>query len=231
MRIRRIIRHPRMLTSPRLLARALGVRTARLTPERVIDPARDFCFFGKHEFFAANKFQQRAELAEYLPVPWTGTITGGNPPEGKFVVRPLNHQKGEHFRVTENANDYNPRREYISALFPKTREYRLVYVYGSPVLLLRKQVPEGVTAEQPWNHATGSTFQTVNDWSTSPLMRTDILKRLEECPVIQEADIVGVDVAINGKKNPLYVVFEINSCPALTLEDNVEAVAEFIRNR
>jgi hypothetical protein len=184
-------------------------------------------------FFQATKATQRTLLTSWnVPVPATFTTkidsetahTGGN----RYVVRRNRHWKGQFYRITDDPTDFIEGEEYISELFPKTREYRIIYIMGTPVLTLRKKVPEGTGADLPWNHEQGASFQTINDVEGSRPAGLGVFNTLAGVPLLQQAHIVGVDVMLN--KNG-WRVLEFNSSPALTLENNIAKVAEFIRSR
>ena len=250
--MRYVIRPQHTLTTPAALAAALHVRSRRWPSKSLrLRPSytRDFLFTYPEDnrlwetnlniretvstlrtFFQATKFQQRMMLKAWgIPVPWTKgnlhPLTEAR--QSPFVVRALRHWKGQFYRVTNNPNDFRPGYEYISALFPKTREYRIIYVFGEPLIVLRKHVPEGTSVEAPWNHAVGATFKTVNDLPSCMLSQTDVFERLRNNPVIRTAHIVGVDVLWNKRG---YVICEFNGAPALTIENNVLRVADYIRS-
>lgn len=247
-----VIRHPHILTTPRNVAHELGTR-ARIAlrhrearfggrnpdffmhypdPAIVHTPAgeQDFHkYLELYDFFSSNKYQQRMELAGYgLPVP----LPGVGRPGTRYVIRPLHHQGGNGWRVTDDPTSYNPHREYLSQLFPKTHEYRIIYVKGKPIIFLKKVKNDpALQADQPWNH--GNThFSTIDKerWATSNLASfTRCFQLLDECSIIRNADYVGVDVLYNRNSHE-WCVCEFNSCPALTIEDNIKSVAEAIRN-
>lgn len=187
-------------------------------------------------FFQATKFQQRMMLKTWeVPIPWTSgdsqtatrnfqETTGRI--EGRFVVRPMHHMKGHHYRLTHDPGSFQTGSEYVSEVFRKTREYRVIFIKGNPLVVLRKKVPEGTDPEAPWNHATGSFFQTVNDVPACMLSRGDFFARMRDCPLVRDAHIVGVDVLWNKYG---YVVCEFNAAPALTIENNLQKVVDFLR--
>src|SRR5882672_9687632 len=219
--IRRIIRHPKILTTPRLLAQALNVPLRRspgnlrpvslrtdflmtAPPLDAISPLERLAYQPCFNFWASTKKHQRLSI----------TQAGLNTPamnEAPYVVRPLRHQGGNGFRVTQEPGDFNPATEYICSLFKKDTEYRIIYVYGKPVLLLRKQPNEGVGFDAPWNFG-NSHFVTVDDVPRSNLRtHTDIYDKLAQHDVIRDSHYVGVDVLYRTKSRE-YVVCEYNSC-------------------
>lgn len=247
--VRFVIRHPKIFSSPKSLAVELGVKTRLPRPGKSGDYRQDFFmhypepglvrnggadYVKLSEFYSANKAVQRLLLQhDGLPIPQTRVA--GEPLEGnRFVVRPLRHQQGQHFRVTERADDFRPGLEYISELFPKSHEYRVICVYGKPALLLRKQAAEGVRLlpDQAWNHSNGqAVFSTVEDVPRSNLsVHTDCFVRLLDSSIVRNSHYCGVDILYRGKTKE-WVVCEINSCPALQIDANRAKVAQIIREQ
>lgn len=242
---RYIIRHPHILTSPKELAHALGKRTRVARPGHEAWFGRDFFMHYPSpnvvrgnvqeyqplwEFFDANKRDQRRILARQgLPVPTEAGVQGSAPP---YVVRPLRHQGGHGWRITDQSTDYHPAREYITSLFPKTHEYRLIFVLGKPIIFLKK-VSAGdrrLRADEPWNHG-NTNFSTIPaaDWPRSNLRTsTNCFDALVGNPVLQHAHYVGVDILYHGPSH-VWTVCEFNSCPALTIPENRLAVVDAIR--
>jgi hypothetical protein len=146
--------------------------------------------------------------------------------DGTYVVRPYRHHGGENYRITTDPEDFQEGSEYISRIFEKDREYRIIYVLGTPLVVLKKKVPEGLSNQLHWNFANGSTFVTV-PMAESVLRRTDIFRRLETNPIIQYADIVGVDVLY--KNTGEYVIVEFNSAPGINIPANLESIATHVR--
>jgi hypothetical protein len=201
-----------------------------------------------YRFFSQTKAGQRTLLrASGIPVPDTttrqdvaaswlvprteepsldnprGQREGAETPT--FIVRPLRHAGGIGFRLTKTPTDFIPGQEYVQRLFPKTREYRLIYVKGTFLVTLRKKVPEGTPRDQPWNHSAGAVFKTINP-ETCKLADTDCLSRLSANPIIKSAHIVAVDVLWNLSG---YVVAEFNSCPGLSIETNLSRIAQHVQ--
>lgn len=244
-----VIRHPNILTTPRNVAHELEIRTrvARLhrearfggqrpdffmhypPPNLVHTPAGGLpSYMALYEFFSGTKLQQRMEL-EHVGLPIPSRLVGR--PGTRYVVRPRRHQGGSGWRITEVPTDFQPMREYISQLFPKTHEYRIIYVKGKPVIFLKKvKNDRNLQADQPWNH--GNTyFSTIakERWLTSNLaVHTRCFQLLDECYVLRNADYVGVDILYNRETHD-WCVCEFNSCPALTIEDNIKTVADAIK--
>jgi hypothetical protein len=191
-----------------------------------------------YHFLSRDKYSQRKALAAArLPIPVTvgshaqardafGTRTGG-----KYVVRPLRHSGGANYRVTEDYLDFRPGEEYLSELYPKKREYRVIFVFGNPLVSLRKKPHGEATEEAPWGHV-NSTFQTINDVAGSRLAQTDFYWRLAHCNLVRSAHILALDVLYNQKReNDPYVVLEANTCPGLQIDDNRAKIVEVINAR
>jgi hypothetical protein len=252
--LRYIIRHPGMMTTPRTLAEALGCKTRRWPTSRNFTPSytRDFIFNMPHpselreaetdihiaqkagvvhEFFWKNKLEQRRALfASGLPIPWTLGVSTTPQPEGEFVRRPLRHSGGADYALTQTPEQSTG--HYVSAIFPKSREYRVVFVYGEPLVFLRKRVPDGTGNNLPWNHSVGGTFTTINDVGSSMPSRCGAIDLLKTNPVVRAAHIVGVDLLWRiSSGQPEWCVLEFNSAPALTIDNNVQKIADFIKER
>lgn len=246
-----VVRPKGILGTPERISDAVSARLRKYPnerfPNRVFDYRTDFFMTNvrtEHvrnapdeyrrvsEFFTQNKYGQRRLLHEAgIPVPRVAAghtqareLTGT-----RFVVRPLRHSKGQNYRVTENPVDFIPQQEYISELYPKKREYRVIFVYGSPLIVLRKKPNEGVSDAEPWGHE-NSRFQTINDVAGSRLAGTDCFWHLAHHPVIASSHIVAVDILYNSKHPDRYVVLEYNQCPGIDITGNLQRVVEAIRN-
>lgn len=223
----------------RLLAKELGVETRRW-PNRIKrfrpEWRRDFFLYypdgvsnadDKYKmlqaFFWQHKGAQRRSLADMgLPVPETMPTVEGQ----KYVIRPLHHKGGMDFRLSE-VPDGGPG-TYAAPLFPKTHEYRLIFVRGKPVVFMRKHPREGTRQDEPWN-AINAPFKTIHDWPASRLQtRTSCFHDLTTNIVVAAADLLAVDVLYN-KDSLLYVVCEFNSCPGLDIVGNRAKIVAAIR--
>jgi hypothetical protein len=198
-----------------------------------------------YRFFSRNKCEQRTLLKSAgLPIPdttgrrVTAALWGAGHEETTtnstdeslqnrttFIVRPLRHHGGIGFRLTQDATDFIEGEEYVQKLFPKTREYRLIYCYGELLSVLRKKAP-GTSADQPWNHLSGAHFQTINDIPNCKLSSTDCFDKLKQNHIIKTAHLVAVDVLYAKRK---YVICEFNSCPGLTIENNLQKVVQHVQ--
>jgi hypothetical protein len=201
-----------------------------ISPEHVLHAPAEF--LNTVNFGKMNKLYQRKELSKYANVPKVaGSHSEAEGLSGsKFVVRPLRHSGGLGYRVTSDRLSFTPGEEYISELFPKRREYRVIFLFGKPLIILRKKPNEGVTEEAPWGHQ-NSFFQTVNDWGTCRLQGTDCVSKLQGSPLVRGAHIVAADVLFNSKVEGQYAVLELNFCPGLDIDNNREKVVEGILNR
>jgi hypothetical protein len=185
-----------------------------------------------------NKAAQRKFISQTLnlPVPYT-VLNGGERIEGvqhqtRYVSRPLSHFGGSNFVLRDgplHETEDIPDGCYFSALFEKTREYRILFVKGKFVTLLTKTPREGVKAspEIPWNHATGDFRFVTTSRDTYPGRRFEIIERLEKCfdnTNYSWPDIVGFDIGYNPEN---WVVFEMNFAPALT-EVTLPRVVSFL---
>lgn len=243
-----VVRPPGIKGTPFAVAQELGCQTRFYPNEkhpRVFDHSKDFfmtpvssvqhapeAYLHTVHFATRNKFGQRMMLSEAgVPIPFTSQHHGSSTPGvGKFVVRPLRHAQGEGYRVTDNPLDFTPGVEYISVLFPKRREYRVIYVFGKPLIYLRKKPNEGVTNEQPWGHE-NSVFKTIHDVPGSHIGASDIVGKIGNTPIVQGAHIVAADILFNPECSPPFVCLELNFCPSLTIDDNRALVVQKIKER
>jgi len=245
-----VIRPKGVRTTPSRVASELGCQT-RFYPNtrhpRRFDYLRDFFMTTPHPEFVSNapaayndvyhfstrnKYGQRQILSNFVPIPKTaGSETeAGNLAGEHFVVRPLRHSGGVGYRVTGNRLDFIHGQEYISELFPKRREYRIIFLFGKPLIVLRKKPNEGIDETAPWGHE-NSFFQTINDVPGSRLAGTDVFDRLTEMPAVAAAHIVAADILYNSKSDPKYMVLELNFCPGLDIDNNRATIVEAIKNR
>lgn len=245
--IRRVIRNPKIYTTPKALAMELGVKV-RAVP----NPKAKGCSFEKdflmtypetnlvttnraetyrklHRFWSSSKASQREEIQESgVQTPKSargGTVLDGTSP---FVVRPLRHHGGRGFRITRNGGDYSAGSEYIAELFAKNAEYRIVFVYGKPVVLLRKVPNAGTKADEPWNYG-NSHFESVDFAGSNLSTHTSIFADLGRNFIVQHSHVVAVDV-LYKIRHRVYSVCEFNSSPGITIPDNLKLIAEAIRS-
>lgn len=249
--VRFVVRPQHIWSTPKRLAEAFNAKTRNgSTARNTFDYGRDLFLFYPDasklrepnetyrklsSFASVHKLAQRHHLhRDGLLIPHSGGRYGWIHPNGElpnnttFIVRPLHHYGGQGWRTTTNPNDFEEGREYIQELFPKTHEYRVVYVLGTPLITLLKKVEEGTPVDLPWNHSHGSSFVTVNNPDNNRLRHTDVYERLTENDIIKHAHIVGVDIMYN-KHDRTYRVCEFNFCPSLQIEDNVRKVVEHVQ--
>jgi hypothetical protein len=112
-------------------------------------------------------------------------------------------------------------------VYPKTAEYRLIYVLGKPLILLKKKNPNNIPPELPWNHNNGSSFSTINDISSSKIARSGLITKLTAVPIIIHAHLAAVDILWSDDRPP--AVCEVNTCPGLSIEANLEKVAAHVQ--
>lgn len=250
----RVIVRPRdILSTPRSLAEGLSCRTRRINhrTNRKYSYTHDFLLTYPplslmdeethalsnrynllRRFAASDKPSQRYALA--LPCPTTrsrGVLQGPSQsticPNG-YIVRPLRHSRGIDYRHTQDPEDYSPETEYISEVFPKSHEYRVITVFGKIACILRKRPPENALPHEAWNHHQGSSFQTV-EAERCNLIHTSCLTDILSNPIIQLAHLTGIDILL--AKNPWrYVFCEVNFCPALTIPDNLTKVIQHVQD-
>jgi len=248
-----VVRPRHIRSTPAALARDLGCQTRFYPNERhprTFDFRRDFIMMPVNPvqvgnapynyadvwaFARKNKYGQRSELSRTgVPVP--GTAATHQQADGlaglQFVVRPLRHSGGVGYRVTSDRHDFRDGAQYVSELYPKRREYRVIFLYGQPLIWMRKKPHEGVPQDAPWGHV-NSRFQTINDIAASKIGQTDAVERLRAVPAVASSHIVAADLLWGGREAAQgpYVCLELNFCPALDIENNRAKVVEAIRAR
>ncbi len=236
--IRYVIRSHDFLTTPKNIKRLFNAhRTIDVSlTRRAPDWRKDFFTTYPSEvlnadeayrdiasFCATTKGAQR----RYLHQHGIKTPENYDAHEGKYIVRPNRHHSGIGWRITNDQNDFNRGSEYIAPLFAKRHEYRIIFSRGIVVCTLKKAVPPSLGVDQPWNHANGSSFVTVNNEENNRLRHTSVYEDLGRLDIIRNADLTGVDV-LYGKPEgaPAYATLEVNFCPAMTIESNLLKLKE-----
>jgi hypothetical protein len=202
--------------------------------ERLVNPPPNY--LEMRALYVSDKLRQRQWLANQgLPVPCTFTRLGqrfGDHIDGVdrgFVVRPLRHSGGFEYKLTGRSTDLDPQCEYISEVFPKRWEYRIILVKGKPLVTLFKKTIRSIAFNQPWNHANGTYFVTCHSYTSNRLRWTDVYERLHQSEVLKQFHIVGLDVMLADRhslglpRHP-YAICEMNFCPSLTIQNNLEAL-------
>jgi hypothetical protein len=185
-----------------------------------------------YSFYCKDKYSQRKAIdAAGIKVP----VTWGISPDGafatrggKFVIRPRNHMGGQGFQVVDNVSAFtSPNTSYLSRLFERQHEYRVIYSHGQRVCTLYKKMPEGISQDVPWTLANGAFFQQINSRQENHRLHDrGAYAALEAFSVVKEAHVCAVDIAVSADS---YAVFEINFCPSLKLESRLEAVANRLK--
>lgn len=208
-------------------------RSSRLHWQRTLDHYQNI-----RTFFASNKPQQRATLRDSsFPVPpfairrseFSGMVEMARHlgfPSTKYIVRALRHSGGIGWRITESPTDFTEGEEYIQCVYPKNHEYRIIVCRGVPIITLLKQVPSDLPRSQPWNHANGSSFVTVNDPSNDRLRHTDVYDRIAACELFKHIDLLGIDIMYRRQNE--YAVCEVNFCPGIHIQDNLQKVVSHV---
>jgi hypothetical protein len=251
-----ILRPPAFGSTPKRLRQYLGAQRVVKVPDvqnRTFDWNQDFFmaypnpdqvlnrpdeYWEMRGIYASNKVTQRQWLhSQGLSVPYTLTRLGqgfGDPigrSDRGYVVRPLRHSGGIGYRLTQHPHDFDPATEYLSEVFPKRWEYRIILVKGKPIITLLKKTIRSIEFNQPWNHANGSFFVTCHTYTSNRLRWTDIYDRIEASSVLKRFHIVALDVlladrhALGLDRHP-YAVCEMNFCPALTIPHNLETISQ-----
>lgn len=169
-------------------------------------------------FYSSNKATQRSLIRDLSNLKTPESYASSH-----FIVRPLRHFGGHDYRITTDPSDFNPEAEYIAPAFPKKREYRVIFVMGSPLILLRKKPGEGAQPFDAWNHSNGSFFQTVNNVAESPLFQTSFFSDAESFVCLKDTHLIAADVLLGDGNS--YAVTELNFSPALSIVSNLERIA------
>jgi hypothetical protein len=240
--MRFVVKPHKFRKTPLLLKRALGAQKLVSYPGRYqppLDYRKDFflafprldrypnpivnvpdSYSELSSFYASDKHTQRTVIGS------SGLKTPESFASDYFVVRPLHHFGGHDYRVTDDPSDFDPTTEYISPAFPKWREYRVLFVLGTPLILLRKKPGPSVGPFDAWNHANGSYFQTVHNRSESPLAASSFFADAEGFCVLRDTHLVAADVLLNERSE--YAVTEVNFSPAVSIPSNLEAIAHYV---
>lgn len=236
MPIRYIVRPPNILTTPRKLKEVLNAqrtvnpRVSRRSLSFVDDlflyypdlPHEISEYQVVREFFKKYKNHQQAYIRSFgVKTPWDYPAHNN-----QYVVRPLRHSGGESFEVvsSETTLDINEGYKYSTPLFPKVKEYRMIFVKGVPIITLRKVFQSSTPGPSlPWNHTQGAFFNTIQaGHQGSSLRHSNAVADLLNVPVVQHAHIIGADIMLNAANE--YAVCELNFCPAITIPDNLEKI-------
>lgn len=197
------------------------------------------------EFFTKNKPLQRLYLAEHcnFSIPWTsyrsrsnGTLERNNQ-RPTYCSRPTRHRAGSGWNVlsdsqaqelTQRPDSFSTSgEEYIQQVLPKDYEYRIIVCRGKTLITLLKRNTENLSPLVPWNHQHGSSFVTVENMENNRLRRTDIYQKIENAELLKHIDLCAIDVLY--LKNPArYFVLELNFCPGLTIDSNIEKVKNHV---
>jgi hypothetical protein len=173
-----------------------------------------------HKFFVANKRDQWHILREYFRCPEIK-----NPP---YVVRPLRHEGGEGFEISQTLPDEaRAKTHYWRSLWERSCEYRVFFVYGKPILVLLKCVPDGTPQNIAWN-AGVSRFVTVHDHENDRLRHSKFYECAEKFFADYPFHLCAVDVLYKKHKHR---VVEVNFSPGVSIPDNIVTLAKALLNR
>ncbi len=204
-------------------------------PSQVIHAPSEYAEL--YAFKSVSKGVQRQRLENWgLPTPQLLNAASELPNgfSGYVLVRPHRHSGGEGYSLYSNLEvpQWNPSTHYGQIIFKKTHEYRVITVYGTPLITLRKKNPNNLSYEQPWNHSNGCFFSTIDEpMLTCRLRTTNVYEKLRTIPIIKVAPLVGIDVLYDKHTNT-YVVPEVNLLPGITIEENLITIRDqLLRSR
>jgi hypothetical protein len=255
-----ILRPPSFGSTPKRLRRWLGAQGVIKIPPRddlTFDWNQDFFmaypsleyvanapehYLEMRSVYVSSKVTQRQWLHSQgfsvphtftrLGIPFGDRIDGG---DSNYVVRPLRHSGGMGYRLTRDPSDFDSQCEYLSQIFPKRWEYRIILLKGKPILTLLKKTIRSLDFNMPWNHANGSYFTTCHSYTSNRLRWTNIYDTIERSTVLKHFHIVALDVLLAdrhalGLSHHPYAVCEMNFCPALTIQNNLEAIRDHVHS-
>jgi hypothetical protein len=238
---RYLLRPRKFLTTPKRLAEKLGVEKIYHTDRMgdvEFDPDIDLimawpkninlpsplasAYSELIRFYNMDKRKQRRMMREW------GLTTPEAHDSDKYVKRPLFHHGGNGFEVvSESEVGADLDKFYYAPLFPKTHEYRMIYVCGKLSVILTKQIDDR-NPEIPWNHANGSRFVTTTLDKVAFKKMRYLDEELDAFLITQLASIVAYDVMYDSNSTR-FAVCEANFAPSLTIEGNIETVVSELR--
>jgi hypothetical protein len=238
---RYLLRPRKFLTTPKRLAEKLGIEriyhTGRMGDVE-FDPDIDLIMAWPSDinfpspirnvygpmisFYNSNKREQRAVMKDYgISTPERFALSD------KWVKRPLHHHGGNGFEIVTLDECPDKDNFYYSPVFPKTHEYRMIYVCGQLSVILTKQIDDR-NPEIPWNHANGSRFVTTSLARVAYKNMRYLDEDLRTFFVTQNAPIVAYDVMYDDNSRH-HAVCEANFAPALTIDTNLDTVVQNLR--
>ena len=185
-----------------------------------------------NRFWRKPKINQREYLHRHnIPIPATfGINWNANLPStpNRYICREAQHQRGEGYRITSDPSDIRMG-EYMSRVFPKDSEWRILYVLGKPLFAIRKYLADDVQLNtwEPWTDSNRCYWMTVHQARNNRLLNTDVYDRLAALPIIKLSHIIGVDIMLAENT---YVITEFNATPTLKVSNHLDMVAQYVRN-
>lgn len=251
MAIRFIVRPSGITLTPNALKTALVAQQVipANKPGVTYDPSKDFFFAypgsdrlapGAYQgqlasyhqllsFFHSSKYSQRKAMHQGgLKIPRTLGVNAEirDLATTRTVFRPYTHMAGVGFEVLDGVPASHQCHGYISELFTRTHEYRVIYVFGERVCTLLKQIPPTLGQEEAWTFGAGATFSDIGDSvNNHRLHRLGFYEAAQAFHVTQQAHICAYDVMIN---ETTYAVSEVNFAPSLKLESRINKVVNRI---
>lgn len=178
-------------------------------------------------FFTSSKYTQRKYMLDAgISVPQTQGLHFYDREAGKkYVWRPSSHSAGSGFTVLSHDAPL-PVGGYLSELYKRLYEYRVIYVLGKRLCCLQKSVPEGISQEVPWTFGNGAIFSDIGDrWTNHRLHSRGCYTALDAFFVSQIAHICAYDVMVSDDG---YAVSECNFAPSLKVDSRIQKVANHI---
>ena len=175
--------------------------------------------------FQSNKFQEAG-----VPHPQRRDSRSG-----EWIVKPKSGHGGHGIRVynamqcADYTHPWLPKNdnEFQSEYIKKEAEFRVHVLGGEAVAWTRKKALEGVNTEEvvAWNHANGFVQQTI---------KNRIQRKTTGNVAIAACNALGYDFGavdiVMDRLGSLYVL-EVNSAPALQVEDRLDKYVEYFREQ
>lgn len=224
MSVRFVIRPQSYRSTPQRIAEELNaeaVHTRETTPSRV-DYSYDFILeHSDHPristFYNSTKGRQRSLLHSYgLPTPdHTGVRENAQGNNNRWIVRPHRHSGGESYQVFDREpTEAEVGSGYVSKAFPKKYEYRVVFSYGVPIIILGKNRPEGKEWYDSWSGPDGGSFYACDEGRSRIETETNAVTELSsKIPFLSEVPLTGFDILI--ARDMTWCVCEMNFVPAM----------------
>lgn len=253
MTVRYIVRPSGFMSTPKRIRRTVGAQGIRKhTANNVLFDYNQDLFLGYphpmklnrwtrpdyysdlYNYFIGTKYQQRETLHNAgVKVPQTIGIDISPyqlSADAQLVLRPFRHTQGQDYTVTDinTLSMGDLRNHYASLIFPKRWEYRCVYMGGELLFTLFKKNQRQVEYTRPWNLSNGFFFMTVHQLENNRVRHTSFFDDVQQWDLLDKYHLIAFDIMIDEHFN--YAVCETNFCPALTINNNLERIRDYVQS-